>query len=650
VRLADYPGSADIISGDDPALAAGVRGSELLLARLPTVSSTHLGPGRNKLFLRGLADSSFNGPTQATTGQYLGETRINYNAPDPDLRLHDVERIEVMSGPQGTLYGAGSLGGIIRILPNRPQLDAIGGTLSLGLSAAAHGQPGGDMSATINLPIVKDRLGLRLAGYGAYDGGYIDDTLRGEADVNSVTTWGGRGGLRLAMDSGWTVDLGATVQAIRGDDGQFADQDAPPLTRRSPVGQPFSSDYLLADLVLTKEWAWARLVSAFGYVRQELIEQFDSSLDNTAPRLFRQDSRVTLLSAETRLSGGSPSGFNWVAGLSFISNDLDQRRRAGPVDAPLPLPGVSNDITEFAAFVEGSYQIAPAVTLAAGGRLTHSRLAGESLEARLAVAEPLAGPAASRDETIFLPSMAVQWDAGSRLALYARYQESFRPGGLAVAGDVIRRFRNDDVASFEGGLRWSPDATIAMAASVAYTYWSDIQADTIGMDGFPTTANIGDGTILSADLRLSWRPLDALSIEAGLVVNQSKVTDPQPVFLLRTGSSLPNVADVNARVAADYRIDLPGGDVLRLGGNLRHTGRSTLGVGPVLGIEQGDWLDVGLGVRWERGPHSLSLDASNLLDQVGNRFAYGSPFTLFFDPQVTPMRPRTLRLGYQIRF
>jgi outer membrane receptor protein involved in Fe transport len=70
--------------------------------------STQLGPGRNKLFIRGVADSSFTGPTQATVGQYLGDVRLNYNAPDPDLNLYDIARVEVVEGPQGTLYGAGS--------------------------------------------------------------------------------------------------------------------------------------------------------------------------------------------------------------------------------------------------------------------------------------------------------------------------------------------------------------------------------------------------------------------------------------------------------------------------------------------------------------------------------------------------------------
>ncbi len=98
------------VSGQDLELG-GAGGTERLTSRLTTIASTSLGAGRNKLFIRGIADSSFSGPSQATVGQYYGDLRLGYNAPDPDLRLADLAAVEVLAGPQGTLYGAGSMGG-----------------------------------------------------------------------------------------------------------------------------------------------------------------------------------------------------------------------------------------------------------------------------------------------------------------------------------------------------------------------------------------------------------------------------------------------------------------------------------------------------------------------------------------------------------
>src|SRR5690606_19776390 len=100
--------------------------------------------------------SSFTGPTQATVGQYFGDMRLSYNAPDPDLRLSDLERVEVLEGPQGTLYGAGSLGGIIRLVPRVPELGVTSASAMVGGSLVQHGAGGADASATMNLPLLGD--------------------------------------------------------------------------------------------------------------------------------------------------------------------------------------------------------------------------------------------------------------------------------------------------------------------------------------------------------------------------------------------------------------------------------------------------------------------------------------------------------------
>ena len=652
VRLASYSGGAYIVDGDDPELLQGLRGSDALVSRLPVLSSTHLGTGRNKLFIRGIADSSFSGSIQATTGQYLGETRLNYNAPDPDLRLYDVGRIEVLQGPQGTLYGAGSLGGIIRVMPNAPRLDRLEGAVSIGGSLTAHGDPGADGAAMLNLPLVDDRVALRMVAYGATEGGYIDDTARGLDDVNRVRIHGGRAALRVQPGGGWTVDLGATAQRIRGEDGQFADRDAPDLTRESAVAQPFRSDYLLADLIVRKDWGDLSFVTSLGLVRQRVTERYDSTIFGSDPEIFVQDNEITLISAESRISGRGGRLVDWIVGTSLVSNETEQRRELGPEAAPRRLPGVRNEVQEAALFGEARVGLAPGITFTAGGRLTHSLVSGTSLDLFRLVLEPLSGPKATRNQTVFLPSAGLTAELGPRLSLFARYQESFRPGGLAVAGDFIRRFRNDDVATLEAGFRYggSGTGTVDASASVAYTRWTDIQADTVTMRGFPTTANIGDGRIYSLDLRLGWRPLPGLDLEAAALVNDSRVSNPAPSIIIVSDFPLPNVADFTGRLGAEYSTALTDGVDLHLSGAARYVGESVLGVGPVLGEEQGEYLDLSLGARLDRGAHALSLTVTNLLDEVGNRFAVGSPFTLLEQRQVTPLRPRTLRIGWQLRF
>ena len=354
VRLLHYPGSASVLDGDDPTLRARGHGSEALASRLPGVSSTHLGSGRNKLFIRGIADSSFNGPTQSTVGQYLRDTRLNYNTPDPDLRLYDIDRVELLPGPQGTLYGAGSLGGILRVVPNGPELDRLSGEAGVAAAITQHGDPGAEISGVLNIPLAYDRLGLRVVGYGISEGGYIDDPRRGLDDVNRTHVVGGRAMLRAATDTGWTFDITAAAQQIVGEDGQFADRDAPPLTRRSAVIEDYESDYLLADLVVSRSWGNTRLISSTGIVRQRLEERYDSTRPDQPPEVFDQRNEVTLLSSETRLSHSGRGGSGWLMGMSLIANDSTQHRAMGSPDAPVPSTGVANAVDEVTLFGEGA--------------------------------------------------------------------------------------------------------------------------------------------------------------------------------------------------------------------------------------------------------------------------------------------------------
>ncbi|MBK6673856.1 MAG: TonB-dependent receptor [Proteobacteria bacterium] len=120
--FAQVPLSMTVVSGDDidgGLIAGGSRGAQHDVA----TSSTHLGPGRERQFIRGIADSPFLGPSQATVSVQFDDARVTWDAPDPDLLLLDVEQVEILKGPQGPLYGTGALGGVFRIVPRRPDLE-----------------------------------------------------------------------------------------------------------------------------------------------------------------------------------------------------------------------------------------------------------------------------------------------------------------------------------------------------------------------------------------------------------------------------------------------------------------------------------------------------------------------------------------------
>lgn len=681
-RLADFAGQVSLLDG--AALSfGGVGGTEKIAQRLASLTTTHLGSGRNKLFIRGIADSSFTGPTQATVGQYLGDLRLSYNAPDPDLRLVDLASVEVLEGPQGTLYGAGSLGGIVRLVPNAANLTRVEASMMGGASMTLHGRPGLDVSAVVNLPLVEDRLGLRLSGSTELDGGYIDKPVLGAKDVNRTRLASGRASLRYALAPNWSVELTGIGQTTKGDDSQYADRPGPPYTSSAQVIEGYSADYLQGQLVVAGQLGQVHLRSTTGIARQVLRERYDATGPGDEPRVFVQSNHTRMIANETRVWVPLEDSFGWVLGASYIGNTTRLGRALGPVLDPRNTTGVENRIEEFTLFGEASLRLAPRLTASAGGRFTSTRLSGQGENFTRAIGLADLAITNERNERRFLPSAALVFQPLDKTSMYWRYQQGFRPGGLTVDNDFVRQFQGDRVYSYEFGLRHGRPGRgrFDLSASVSYTDWRNIQADFIDPTGLPSTANVGDGKIWTLSLSGGYSPAPDLRIDWGIVYNNSRITQPNLYMLLVTASvaaadvgyatslpgsldpnylkaladqrspitEIPNVADLAASLGVDYRHRLTDRLELTTRGWLRYVGKSRLGVGPELGSLQGDYLDSGLTLRLGNDTWGASLGATNLFDVHGNRFSLGTPFVVGRE-QVTPLRPLTLRLGFDAKF
>lgn len=236
---------------------------------------------------------------------------------------------------------------------------------------------------------------------------------------------------------------------------------------------------------------------------------------------------------------------------------------------------------------------------------------------------------------------------------------------MTIEGPLVRRFRNDRVATIEAGLRSGQPGRDRFDGSLtlAHTAWRDIQADFIDATGLPSTANIGDGQLWTLEALAGFRIAPGLRVEGAISYNDSRIDEPSSAqaFALMDGqaadramilarlSQIPNIARFTGRAGAVYRRTLPGGRDLRVDGWLRYVGSSRLGVGPILGERQGSYLDSGVTARLGLGRYGLTAGIANLADVRGNRFALGTPFTTGRD-QVTPLRPRTLRIGLDAAF
>ncbi len=654
--LAHFAGAANVINAIDLDASIEPAGTDAVVERIAALTSTARGAGRNKLFIRGIADSGFTGTSQTTTAQYLDEARLTYNTPDPGLILYDVRSVEVLEGPQGTLYGTGALGGVVRIVTQLPDPGRFVGAIAAGAALTAHGSASGDASAMINLPLVGDRVALRAVGYGLSDGGYIDDPSHQRRDINQVLTRGGRLALRWTPDASWTVDVRGVGQDIDGRDSQWGDGSGQPLVRTDQLPQPYRSDFLLGDVTISHEFDTIHLVSTTGISRQKLAENYDASdgLLHDYLSIYRQRSATRLISHETRLSRNGAGG-GWLIGFGVISNRVAiGRDRTSTLSTSTPSQRLSHSAFEVTLFGQVSLRLPLGFMGSAGARLAHTQLgehatSDDSLGGIFEASDMMNGGQDRQIRTRLTPAASLSINPIRNLFLFLRYDQGFRPGGLAIGNGSVQHFDSDRLASFEVGARIGSVSTPAdLSLILAHTSWRHVQADLTTYGGLPTTANIGDATISSLELSGRWRPSHDLRADASLFINRNHLHNDDVGIVVAPISNLPNVANFGASTGAVWEIRLDSSR-LTLEGRLRYIGKSRLGVGPVLGVPQGDYLDGEFVVRWVRADRGVSLRLTNPLDSAANRFALGTPFR-FYDRQATPLRPRTLRLGFDARF
>lgn len=651
--LSRYPATATVLDLDDEAGAReAAHGTAALVTRLPMLAATDLGPGRNKLFIRGVADSSFNGGSQATVGQYLGDARLTYNAPDPDLNLYDIGRVEIIEGPQGTLYGTGSIGGIVRLVPNAPDATQTSASLASGLTATHYGGLGYDAAAMINLPVIDDILAVRGVIYATAEGGYIDDPSRGLTHINRNLTEGGRLTLQWRPNGHWTLDAGGVVQNIKSNDGQYTLRGAPDLTRNSRIAQPFDNDYRMAFATLSHSTGDTTLTSTTTIVNHIVDTAFDATgYDGTARAArFGENIAITLLSHETRVTGGG-SRHPWLAGVSGVYDISRVTRALGNPLTPALISGVRNETGELAVFGQYGLPLANRLHLSFGARATFTHSIGALID------DPKNELADARRHALRLsPSVALAWQVSDSVLVFARFEHGSRAGGLAVSptGSALdaRRFEADTLMAGELGARFGQRNTDRLwaSATLSYARWNDIQADLIDSVGLPYTTNIGDGQIAGFEAQAGWKPIKGLGIDSAFFVNSSALTAPALAFASARERELPNIAKTGARVSARYSVDLTPRVALTFDGSLRYVGLSQLGIGMPFELPQGDYVTGKIGLRLAMGKLGLSLDVDNIGDVRGNRFAYGNPFGAAQGNQITPLRPRTVRFGIDAKF
>ena len=648
VPLLRYPGSLTLVAGA-PSRANGADADLSQIAgQLPILQSTQLGLGRNKVFIRGIADSSFNGTTQSTASVYLDDVQLNASGPDPALRLYDMQAVEILEGPQGTLYGAGAIGGVLRLTTRAPVMDAVAGSASGGVTLTQGGAAGYDLASMINVPVVAGKAALRGVVYRARDGGYIDAVRRGEPDANHSDTTGVRAALRIDPGDGWQVNTSIAAQRVATADGQYGDLRRTPFTQANVLAQPFTGRFLFGRATLAKDWGdgW-RLVSATGIADYRTHERFDATGLATpvswGPARYDLDNDKLLVSQELRLSRSLEGGRSWLVGISLLSDQSILTRSVGLGGTNIDIVGVTNVTRSASGFGEGTVRLWRDLSVTLGGRVTTARVDGEPSSTRRP-GTYVRGRSTQR----FDPTVALSYRLAPGLAAFARYQTGFRTGGLAVAQGVgrVANYDPDSIEFAEIGLRRLRSGVrgVSFAISGSTAAWTNIQADLISGRGQPYTTNLGNARIQTVEASVDWTPTPRLAVETSALYTYNVVYGAIADQSRLNNRRLPQTPPFAAHGAISYRWpDAPLAP--RIVGSAEYVGRSVLGTGDLLDVSQGRYWTFGVSgaLRWRA--FEVTLGVENLTDAAPNRFAFGNPFGLPGRNETTPLRPRNLRIG-----
>ncbi len=626
----------------------GAPASDAIADLSATVDSTRQGAGRNKLFVRGLADSAMNGPLQATVGQYLGDLRLSFGSPDPDLSLIDIRRVEVFEGPQGTRFGVGSIGGVLRLQPEPPALDD-SARLILGVGTTSGGGESSEIALVLNRRL-GDRTAGRLVAYGRREGGFLDNPARGLQETDRLDTVGGRAALRWEGDA-WTVDLLGAAQRVSARDSQTVPADAPGFARTGDVLEPYDSSLLLGGITARRRFGALTLTAASGVSRQTLYERFDASQPSSGSKsIVDRRQTATTASSELRVETDAASGWTFSGGGAIaLGETLVERRPLDLSSASVVTTGADlrRHFAEAAVFGEASLAPAPDWRVAIGARLSAVRIDSDIRYLEV-------GRMARRDRdgaTVRVtPSLSARWNASPHTTFFGRLEQAVRPAGVNEASGAFARYQGDRVSLAEIGARsrdWRAD--LSGEVSIGWVDWRDVQADIVTPGGDLVTDNVGDGVIRFLSVKAAWRPTEALDVSGGLFINGSRLTRTRPSIIGAGRTDIPNVAPLGAQVSLSYEAGMMAGLPLRLGADLRYVGQSRLGVGPALDVPQGGYLRSELTARLGDERRAATLRISNPLDSAGIRYGIGSPYQLS-EPQIVPVRPLTVRLTFDSAF
>lgn len=662
-KLVDVPESVQVL--DEKQLqqlgADSLTGFARQIAGLSIVDR---GPGQTQLAIRGVSTGLQQDiGTDDTVGVYIDEIPVSVSQAEPDLKLFDLNRVEVLRGPQGTLYGSGSLGGTVRLITNQPAFDLWEERLEVTGSGTAHADGGNaGVNALVNAPLLGDKAAARLTIYDRANSGWVDDVERHADGVNDERTFGGRLSVRYEPITGLNLIATGIVQNSKFGELNVVDPALGDLKIARAVPETFTDHLQVYNLTGTYDFGWANVTSSTSYTERHygFIRDFSGLFGRRAVTPIDYAARG--FTQETRLASDSQPGqrYTWLVG-AFYNNKTDGYAQVLGLDGSGPsylgdnviFRGASGiDVEQYAFFGEASYKILPKLTATAGLRYFHADETTGSINQTIGADPTVPHILQGTHEVISsktTPKFSLSYMIDPRTQIYAQAAEGFRIGGVnrtipPIAGqrpDPVS-FGPDSLWNYEVGLKgdWF-DHRFGFTVDAFDIEWKNIQIQLTDVGGNGYYANAGNARSHGAEAQTTLRPLRGLEFDLTGTWLDARERQAVPNLGARQGSPLPDAAHFSGSISGIYTRGF--GDYTGfVRGDLTYTGKSDAGFNT---LPQGDYALVNFRVGVSRGPYDVEAFLTNALDRravtLNFPFPYDSVYTLV---------PRTAGLTVRARF
>jgi len=634
--LAEIPMSITVLSGE---LLERQQADNFqdLVALVPGLSINTSRRGVTRITLRGINT----GGVASTVGVYVDDVPFgsssglaNGSILSGDFDTFDLARIEVLRGPQGTLYGASSLGGVVKYVYNQPNTEEFEAKIQGSAETVEDGDVGYAVTGAVNMP-VNDQFAIRASGFYRFDDGFIDsignnpiasltdptinifDGTRVESGLNSLDTIGGRISALFQPTDDFSLNLAVLAQNIEsgapdqveGDPVTFQPLNSSPVQSRY---HPSFSDieYRVYSATIDWDFGGASLQSVTSYGDFERKHQEDlafasflvgAPLSAFATMFLGSDPATLPLSViqiqttatekftqELRLVSPDSDTFEWMLGVYYTEEDSLIDQVIPPVEAPtetvataFPLLATATLIStyeEVAIFANATWHITPRFELSFGVRQ------GDDDQKASQVSDgPLAGgPTVYLDttssESPFTWSIAPRYELTDNSSIYGRVATGYRPGGpnILLPGlppDTPSFYDSDTLTSYEAGFKTgSSDGTFSLDISAYFQDWEDIQLFAF-INNFGVNTNGGTAESKGVEFTASVVPTDGLRFSLnGAYTNAELTQDTEPVVGGLNGDPLSYVPEWSFGLDGDYEWAVMGDSTAYVGGNFGYTG------------------------------------------------------------------------------